>query len=287
MTWMNLSCDRVEALLPDYLEGEMEARLRTSLQAHVADCPRCSGLIEGVESIVAGARTLPELVPPRDLWGGIEHSIRAPVLALAPDRHKRLVVLPVRAAAAAAALVIATASITYLMTVRISTAHVASTASTQAPAQAELPNPSSAGVLDSGSVATGAPVSASNPSERESPIRARVQVRVAGAATGDSRPARTITQYAGNSAELPQTDAAYSGEIALLQKMVSSRMSLLDPVTVQVIEKNLRVIDEAIQQSRSALAKDPASSLLYDQLNRVLDKKVELLRTAVQLPSST
>jgi len=46
-------------------------------------------------------------------------------------------------------------------------------------------------------------------------------------------------------------------------------------------------IDAAVKQSRAALAKDPKSGFLTDQLNNALDKKVELLRTVALLPSST
>jgi hypothetical protein len=56
---------------------------------------------------------------------------------------------------------------------------------------------------------------------------------------------------------------------------------------VTVIETSLRVIDEAISQSRAALAKDPASAFLRDRLDNSLEKKVDLLRTAAMLPART
>ena len=49
----------------------------------------------------------------------------------------------------------------------------------------------------------------------------------------------------------------------------------------------MAVIDSAIAQSRAALAKDPASGFLATELNRSLEKKVELLRTATLLPVGT
>jgi len=73
----------------------------------------------------------------------------------------------------------------------------------------------------------------------------------------------------------------------MLQRIARSREAQLDSSTVTVIERNLRVIDAAIEQSRAALARDPASGSLSDQLTRVLDKKVKLLRTAALLPAST
>jgi hypothetical protein len=56
---------------------------------------------------------------------------------------------------------------------------------------------------------------------------------------------------------------------------------------VKIIEKNLLVIDKAIAESRAALAKDPHSRFLNEQLTRVLDQKVGLLRTAALLPART
>jgi hypothetical protein len=73
----------------------------------------------------------------------------------------------------------------------------------------------------------------------------------------------------------------------MLQNIVKQRKTQLDSSTVAVIQKNLEIIDAAIRQSRAALARDPASRMLNQQLTHALDKKVELLRTAVMLPAST
>jgi hypothetical protein len=78
----------------------------------------------------------------------------------------------------------------------------------------------------------------------------------------------------------------YGKEIEMLQNIVTQRKTQLDSSTVAVIQKNLEIIDTAIAQSRAALAKDPASRMLNQQLAHALDKKVELLRTAAMLPVS-
>jgi hypothetical protein len=69
--------------------------------------------------------------------------------------------------------------------------------------------------------------------------------------------------------------------------LLDRQRGALDSTTVVIIEKNLRVIDEAIQQSRQALRNDPNSAFLLDQLNGALGQKVELLRTATQLHASS
>jgi len=79
----------------------------------------------------------------------------------------------------------------------------------------------------------------------------------------------------------------YDREISLLDSMVRTRRESLDPKTVAIIEQNLRIIDKAITESRAALAKDPRSPLLSNQLDNVLGSKVELLRTVAFLPTQS
>jgi hypothetical protein len=98
-------------------------------------------------------------------------------------------------------------------------------------------------------------------------------------------PARVASQT--DQADRSQSEVIYGKEIALLQKIVSQRKTQLDSSTVAIIERNLEIIDAAIEQSRAALARDPASMMLSEQLTHALDKKVELLRTAALLPAST
>lgn len=79
----------------------------------------------------------------------------------------------------------------------------------------------------------------------------------------------------------------YDHEITGLRDVLRERQSALDPKTVMVIQRNLAVIDSAIAESRRALAADPHSAFLSDQLDRALDTKMELLRTAALLPART
>ena len=83
----------------------------------------------------------------------------------------------------------------------------------------------------------------------------------------------------------PSAEQVYAGEIARLRIVLARRRGQLDPVTISVIERNLKVIDDAIAQCKVALAKDPASRFLMESLNNALENKVELLRTATMLPA--
>jgi hypothetical protein len=80
-------------------------------------------------------------------------------------------------------------------------------------------------------------------------------------------------------------EQAYDLEIGRLQAILVARRTQLDTTTVRVVEKNLKVIDDAIAQCKAALQRDPASRFLIESLNDALDTKVQLLRTAAQLPS--
>ncbi len=75
----------------------------------------------------------------------------------------------------------------------------------------------------------------------------------------------------------------YGREIARLQTILRQRGTALDPTTTAIIENSMRIIDSALVEARSALARDPASRFLTDQVDKTLEKKMELLRTVAFL----
>ncbi len=79
----------------------------------------------------------------------------------------------------------------------------------------------------------------------------------------------------------------YDQQISAMRQILDQRRDRLDPKTVAIIEKNLRVIDTAIAESRAALARDPANGFLAGQLDATLNTKLELLRTVAMLPART
>jgi hypothetical protein len=98
-----------------------------------------------------------------------------------------------------------------------------------------------------------------------------------------SRPASdSPATFVSNRATIEQT---YDSEITRLRAIVQQRSSQLDPATVEVLEKNLRVIDDAIAQCKDALRSDPNSRFLIESLNDALESKVLLLRKAASLPT--
>jgi hypothetical protein len=96
------------------------------------------------------------------------------------------------------------------------------------------------------------------------------------------RPAPDSPALVSNRAAIEQT---YDSEIKHLRDIVNQRSSQLEPATVDVLEKNLKVIDDAIAQCKDALRSDPNSRFLIESLNDALESKVLLLRKAASLPT--
>jgi hypothetical protein len=82
-------------------------------------------------------------------------------------------------------------------------------------------------------------------------------------------------------------EATYDVEIGRLRAIIDARRPQLDQRTVGIIDKNLKVIDDAIAACKAALAADPASRFLIRSLDQSLDDKVEFLKTAALLPTRT
>jgi hypothetical protein len=76
-------------------------------------------------------------------------------------------------------------------------------------------------------------------------------------------------------------------EIGALQVLLDERRTQLDPTTVAVLEQSMRLIDQAIAESRAALANDPASQFLAAQLARSYTTKLTLLRSTATMPVGT
>ena len=279
MTSSNMTCAEFDAALPDYLEGTLDDSLRVAVERHLSECVRCTSLLKDLERISKEAAALPDLVPSRDLWQGIEARIAAPVIPLAarPERQRRFA--PTWMGIAAAALIMSTAGVTYMLTAR---------------SLRSTPN---------ATVAQGTPSSAATrPLGADSGVTSGSSDPVQSIGNAVAQPSGSVARVAGNgldrrlavpaslvstTSEQAHSDLVYGREIDMLQKIVTQRKTQLDSATIAIIERNLQIIDAAIEQSRAALARDPASQMLSQQLTHTLDKKVELLRTAAMLPAST
>lgn len=265
-----MRCARVDSILLDYLEETLDDATRAAVDEHVASCVRCTSLLRDLDSIRSEAERLPELAPSRDLWEGIAARIEPTVVPLGRSQQERPRHWIPAYAVAAAGLVIATAGITYYATSRSLQPAVQRVAVAPAPVAGP---------------AQGAPESTAVEAVSSVPQSAVVVNPVSAPKSAPSRSGTLASRS--TRAALSPSELAYGDEITRLQTIIAERRNDLDVSTITVLEQSLKIVDAAVRQSRAALARDPRSGFLTDQLNHVLDKKIELLRTVALLPSRT
>jgi hypothetical protein len=262
-------CDEFAERLADLLERDVDEATRAALEAHALSCDECGALLADLRKVRIDASSLPALTPSRDLWKGIADRIDAPVIPLhvaagetvtTSRRWRRWSSL-----AAAAAVLVAVTSIT----TRYFTMRTQQSGSTAIVASRDLSDSAVRDTAATSSVAARPDDTASTPRSAETVTPAT---------------ARNATRLVSNKVK-PSAEQVYATEIDRLHRIVEQRRSQLDPITVSVIERNLKVIDDAIAQCRVALDRDPASRFLMQSLNNALETKVELLRTAALLPA--
>lgn len=269
----NVRCDEFAERLADLLERDVDEATRAELEAHALACGECGPLLADMRKLRIEAASLPALAPSRDLWQGIAERIDAPIIPLrgpagqpAVRRWRRWGSM----AAAAAVLVALTSITTRYLTLR--------TPGSDGSAVAALPDGAANNAPREATTPTVPVVVAARPSQptkTQSPAGRPSSVR--------PQPVPSTAQLVSNTK--PSAEQVYASEIARLHAIVAKRRNQLDPVTISVIERNLAVIDNAIEQCKQALDKDPASAFLMQSLNNALETKVELLRMAALLPS--
>jgi anti-sigma factor RsiW len=269
MTTNAMSCDLFGNQLMAYLEHEVDDATRIAIERHSLACAECGALLADLRKLRIDAANLPPMQPSRDLWSGIATRIEAPVVDIgtareaAPRRGTRM--RRWLNGAMIAASLVGAAGIGYV-------AAGARANATQPMLVVDVPvDTVTQIVMVPDTIAVSVPAGPTAPS---------AQAPVPGPQPAVQRP--TEAQIA-----LAALTADYDREIARLRTLLEQRRNQLDPVTVATIEKNLKVIDTAIEDSKKAIARDPASRFLMESLNQSLQTKVELMRTAALLPSRT
>jgi hypothetical protein len=176
---MTLSCAEAESMMNDCVDEALVPVERISLQEHVGACERCAALLAGLGQLRSSARALGPQRPSRDLWGGIESRIAAPVVRLRADavrdHRRRQWMWP---GVAAALLMLGTAGVTYTFVHTPVAPQLPSSASTVAlPAYSDLANQTETGSLVRNvSNASGPNVAGSVPSDLELATLLRIYV---------------------------------------------------------------------------------------------------------------
>jgi anti-sigma factor RsiW len=96
-------------------------------------------------------------------------------------------------------------------------------------------------------------------------------------------PAATAPEAAWSPRLVPVATPGLDAAVAQLEQSLREGRGRLDTATVRVLEKNLAIIDRAIEEAHRALERDPASTYLNHHLTNQKLRKLELLRRANQL----
>jgi hypothetical protein len=246
MTANTMTHDDFQAILADYLEdGTLGAAQRANAEAHLLDCAECTALVADLRNIVTQAATLPDFAPQRDLWAGIDERIETPVVSLAG---------------------------------RTSGEHAAATAVTPAPAATPLSiGPSYRKLAFAASLLVAVTAGVTWKLTSRTSFDFAIARLPAGVAAGSNGVAKNVNR--------PSATETFDKEISSLRTMVDERRAELDTGTVTILARNLKLIDDAIAESKAALARDPASAFLNDRLNRAYDSKLQVLRSVATMPA--
>ena len=82
MTSDAMNCERFNEQLMEYLEHDVDAAARASVEHHAVTCDACGTLLADIRKLRVDAANLPELAPARDLWSGIATRIETPVVPI-------------------------------------------------------------------------------------------------------------------------------------------------------------------------------------------------------------
>lgn len=261
--------DHWQDRLSEYLDGDLAADDRAALEEHLDACDDCRTTLVELRTLVSAARNLGDQPPPPDLWPGIRERILsataeeatspAPaavdhdpaIVHLDRYRHQEHTSREHRAPSHKPARRIS------FTIPQLAAASVALILLTGGIFRLLGPAPGSEGGLAH---------SEPEPARLEITGQGNVSVPMNAGAPGN-------LHFAGDLA-----GGQYDAAIADLERALAEGRRYLAPATIEVIEKNLAIIDRAIEEARSALADDPANIYLTNYLTDTMRRKLELLR---------
>jgi hypothetical protein len=263
-----MRCEEFETILPDLLDDQ-SAPVPVAARAHLNACVSCRSLYDDLTSIRTTAASLPPITPSRDLWAGIEARIRTPILPLVeglPVARPRRQVSLRSAAIAAGLLALINAGVSYTFMNRQPVVTV----------EPEIPAPAAmrTALRQVPMMAMPLPV----PMSPVAPRRGATIVLAANGGSDEQGIDEPEPQQQPRRREVAKV--VYDREIGRLRAIVDSGRHKLDPATSAILDRNLRIIDTAIEQCNEALARDSTSTFLIESLNNVYQTKVKLLRIA-------
>jgi anti-sigma factor RsiW len=227
--------------LSDHVDGVLSGSEREAVERHLEACQACRDVREDLERVAGAARGLGPIEPPTDLWPGIRSGILGESGGSGGDVG-------------------------------------------------------GAGTVPSGVVPLDARRRAGGGSREASPplLAAAAVVLIAISASlawwgrgavgdappmagGDAPSSPTSVRAVATGPDGPVSEALAS-ELEQLESVIVQSRERLAPGTVAVLERNLVLIERAIEDSYRALALDPENDFVRDHLERTYQRKLEYLR---------
>ncbi len=242
-----MPCSRYRESAHELVDGTIGPIRRAELESHMDGCLDCRSLVRDLETIRAAAASLDPMEPPARVWlqvaGRLRQEGRVRALPGSSPAHARSARHGALLAIAAVLMMAVGASIAMLVS-RLATSNATSPAT----------------------IATTAP-------------------------GGNAAPGATVQDV---ETEFRLAEQHYQNAIAKLEQaagldqaasagLASGDQAMLDPQTAAMLQKNLQVIDQAINESRSALRAEPQSAAARDSLFDALKRKVALLQDSIAL----
>jgi hypothetical protein len=231
--------------LSAYIDGELTADERTSVEQHLETCADCQGVLADLRGIVVRARALEDRPPENDLWTEIEARLekRPVVVPLETHRARRLLSFSLpQMAAAAVALIVLSVSATWWA--RSGAERGTDGGPPVTAVQPDGATPTQPVSLDC--TFLGIPRECPAPDSRRNPVAEDIAV-------------------------------------ADFEELLAMYRDRLDPETVATVETNLAAIDQAIEEIVEAIDADPESAQLYNYLTSARQRKLDVMRQATSI----
>lgn len=228
--------------MSDHIDGTLSDADARELAAHLEACADCRSIEEDLRAVVLAAHAAPVQEPERDLWSGIAARIggSVPGGTSAADEGASRLV-PGRSAADGR--------------------------ETMRRFSFSMPQLAAAAVFLM--AISGTAVWLVTDSTNSPEVSTGTIVQSAGDAPRSTRAVSTVA---------PPAD--YADDVAALELALEQNSAELDPATIDVIQRSLEAINDAIADARAALAADPGNPYLHRQLDNTMRKKIDVLRRA-------
>ena len=244
-----------DSALNDYVDGVLPERERSTIDVHLHDCAQCQTVLEDLREIRRLTASLGPVDPPPRVWTRVEQELRAsgPPLEAAGDG----------------------ASSGTERSARGTSSATIARFRQRAPGRG-FGLPSSSWLLGGAVLAAAALVMA-----------VFVGLRFGRSEQPDSASTSslsgTVPSAQSIEAELQQAEEHYQKAIAGLEQIASANSGVFDAATAATLQKNLAVVDQAINESRTALRAQPNSEPAQASLLDSFKAKLALLQETVSL----